>query len=375
MKASGHLHATVALILIYSIAAGCGKKVQPRDNREPSPREEASGRISGLRLTTPEENQQFTRGESIPVRLERTADTLPGIDSVEFFMEGDRQHTCLAEPYAFTFDSRGLPVGRRLIRIIAHYQDGRKEFHNPGIVLLSDVQPPYISYRILHAWPHDKRAYTQGLIYEDGYLYEGTGQWAESSLRKTEIRTGEPVRIMNLPADVFGEGITILGDKIYQLTYRSQVGFVYDKESFRRIQKVYYENREGWGLTHDGENLIMSDGSHRIYYMDPEYFTEIREVEVYDDQGPISHLNELEFIEGRIFANIYGEEEIVIIDPASGRVTGKLNMTGILPEEDRDRRTDVFNGIAWNPDARILYVTGKYWPKLFEISLTEPFTP
>jgi len=228
-----------------------------------------------------------------------------------------------------------------------------------------------LNYRILKTRPHDENAYTQGLIYQDGYLYEGTGQWAESSLRKTEIETGEPVRILNLPDDVFGEGITILNDKIFQLTYKSQVGFVYEMESFRRIQKVYYENKEGWGLTTDGENLIMSDGTHRIYYMDPEYFTEVRQIEVYDDKGPVSRLNELEFIEGRIFANIYGEEEIVIIDPENGRVTGRLNMKGILPEEERSQKLDVFNGIAWNAEERILYVTGKYWPKLFEISLPE----
>ncbi len=366
-----YLWAAMLIILLHSLTQGCGKKVQPRDGTENPGSTVRSAQVTGMKLLSPTENQQFTLGEPVQAELERIPDSLPGIDSVEFYLDGTRQYTCYGEPWVYGFSSGGLNVGRRPVRIIAYYADGRKEFHNLNIVLLSDIRPPYLNYRILKTRPHDENAYTQGLIYQDGYLYEGTGQWAESSLRKTEIETGEPVRILNLPDDVFGEGITILNDKIFQLTYKSQVGFVYEMESFRRIQKVYYENKEGWGLTTDGENLIMSDGTHRIYYMDPEYFTEVRQIEVYDDKGPVSRLNELEFIEGRIFANIYGEEEIVIIDPENGRVTGRLNMKGILPEEERSRKLDVFNGIAWNAEERILYVTGKYWPKLFEISLPE----
>jgi glutamine cyclotransferase len=176
-----------------------------------------------------------------------------------------------------------------------------------------------------------------------------------------------------LAGDIFGEGITIFKDKIYQLTYKSQVGFVYDKESFQRMQKVYYQNKEGWGLTQNGTHLIMSDGSNRIYFMDPEYFTEIRQLEVYDHNGPVSRLNELEYIDGKIFANIYGDDEIVIIDPEKGKVTGKLNMKGILDDADVRSRIDVFNGIAWDPERRLLYVTGKYWPSLFEVSIRGPF--
>jgi glutamine cyclotransferase len=312
-------------------------------------------------------------GETIPVSLERIADTLPDIDSVEFYLEGRIRHTSSEVPFMHAIENTGGKVGRRALRIIAYYSDGRKEYHNLDIIIKSDLTPGFIPWSINNTWPHDIGAYTQGLIFEDGFLFEGTGQWKESSLRKTEIETGEPVRMMNLPDDIFGEGITILDNKIYQLTYKSQVGFVYDKESFQRIQKVYYENREGWGLTHDGKNLIMSDGSHRIYFLDPEYFTEIRQLEVYDDTAPVSRLNELEYIEGRIFANIWGKEQIVIIDPQSGKVTGRMNMSGILNPADRHRRIDVFNGIAWNPEERILYVTGKYWPKLFEISITGEF--
>jgi glutamine cyclotransferase len=361
------------LTLSYALSAGCGKKVQPKTGTENQASALRTARAYGTRVADPANDSPFTLGESIPVKLERTTDTMPRIDSIECYVDGARQQAFYEEPYACSFNTGSLSVGIRPLRFICYYADGRKEYHNLNIVLRSDVKPRYLNYKILNIWPHDPKAYTQGLVYDDGYLYEGTGQWAESSLRKIQIKTGEPIRILNLPDDIFGEGITLLNDKIYQLTYKSQVGFVYEKESFRRIQKVYYEIEEGWGLTHDGQHLIMSDGTNRIYYMDPEYFTEIRQLEVYDDEGPVSRLNELEYIDGRIFANIYGEEEIVIIDPGSGRITGKLNMKGILPEEDRHRKIDVFNGIAWDPGKRILYVTGKYWPKLFEISLQGEF--
>jgi glutamine cyclotransferase len=306
-------------------------------------------------------------------RVEKVADTVHNIDSVEFFFGGSKVHVCLEEPYSYAFNTGNLPVGTLTIRAVTWLKDSLREYHNGQVILLSDIIPENFSYRIENIYPHDTKAYTQGLIYEGGYLYEGTGQYNESSLRKVEIRTGEPIRMTMLAGEIFGEGITIFNDRIFQLTYKSQVGFVYEKESFKRIQKVYYQNKEGWGLTHDGTHLIMSDGSNRIYFMDPEYFTEIRQLEVYDDKGPVSRLNELEYIEGKIFANIYGGEEIVIIDPGTGKIIGKLNMKGILDPSDRHSRIDVFNGIAWDPDQRLLYVTGKYWPSLFEVSLGGSF--
>ncbi|MFC2114984.1 glutaminyl-peptide cyclotransferase [Bacteroidota bacterium] len=361
------------ITLLQVLVSGCGNTIQPNTTKNIRKNSAGPAGIYGTRVLSPTENQNFTLGETILAKLERISDTLPEIDSVVFYCDGTRLHACIGEPYEYSYASGDLKVGTRPLRITTWYADGRKEYHNLNIVLMSDIIPGNLPYRIENTWPHDAGAYTQGLVYEDGYLYEGTGQWRESSLRKTEIRTGDAVRMRNLPDDVFGEGITILDNKIYQLTYKSQVGFVYEKESFNRIQKVYYQNKEGWGLTHDGHNLIMSDGTHRIYYMDPEYFTELKQIEVYNDKGPMSRLNELEYIDGRIFANIYGEEKIVIIDPESGRVTGILNMKGILPEGDRHSRIDVFNGIAWNPEQRVLYVTGKYWPKLFEISLQGEF--
>jgi glutamine cyclotransferase len=291
------------------------------------------------------------------------------VDSVEFYIAGRRTATLINTPYRYIFASADRPVGQLDIRTRTIYAGGDSESDQISVILLSDINPPNLPYTITNTYPHDINAYTQGLIYLGGWLYEGTGQYNESSLRKVDLKTGNPERLLNLPGDIFGEGITIFNDRIYQLTYKSQVGFVYDKESFNRLQKVYYQNKEGWGLTHDGENLLMSDGSHIIYYMDPEYFSEVKRVEVYDNKGPVRNLNELEYIKGKIFANIYGTEQIVVISPETGKVTGRLDMRGILPDADRHKRIDVLNGIAWDEETGRIFITGKYWPKLFELKL------
>ena len=185
------------------------------------------------------------------------------------------------------------------------------------------------------------------------------------------LESGEIAQIRDLDPSLFGEGITVLGDRIYQLTYKSQVGFIYDRSSFEEIQKVYYQNREGWGLTHNGRELIMSDGTHVIYFLDPELFTVIRQIEVYSDEGPADSLNELEYINGKIWANRYYTDEIVIIDPETGKVEGRINLKGILKAADRKSSTDVLNGIAWDEAGDRVFVTGKFWPRLFEIRLRQ----
>ena len=365
---------TVMFMIVLSgcIINGCASHRDQAGDKKPLRSARKPSAPAMTRIISPQENQQFTAGTEIRIALECLSDTLH-LDSVEFYFAGERPQTIYEEPFEYGLSTANLSVGSLSIRTVAWYHGGKKDIQNLTTVLHSDIRPESVPYQIKNSYPHDVKAYTQGLAYYGGYLYEGTGRYNESSLRKIIIRTGESVRMMSLQESIFGEGITIFDGKIYQLTYRSQVGFVYELESFRRLQKVYYQNKEGWGLTNDGQHLIMSDGSHRIYYMDPEYFTELKQIEVYDQNGPVSRLNELEYIEGKIFANIYGEEVIVIIDPLSGRVTGQLNMKGILAAGERHSQIDVFNGIAWDPDNELIYVTGKYWPVLFEIRLTGDF--
>ncbi|NWF77940.1 MAG: glutaminyl-peptide cyclotransferase [Chloroflexi bacterium] len=234
----------------------------------------------------------------------------------------------------------------------------------------SNVIPVY-TYNITNIYPHDRNAFTQGLIFDDGFLYEGTGLSGQSSLRRVELETGEILQIYELPEQFFGEGITIYEDKIIQLTWQSHVGFVYDKDSFEILQEFNYST-EGWGITHDGERLIMSDGTSTLHFLDPHTFEKIGEIEVFDNRGPVTRLNELEYVQGEIYANVWQTDRIAIIAPETGRVIGWIDLAGLLTEEDRSQPVDVLNGIAYDAENDRLFVTGKLWPKLFEIEIVSP---
>ncbi len=224
------------------------------------------------------------------------------------------------------------------------------------------------TYRVINAYPHDPQAFTQGLAFDDGFLYEGTGLYGRSTLRKVELTSGKVIRSLRLAERFFGEGITVFGEHIIQLTWRSKLAFVYRKRDFQLQQSFPYPT-EGWGLTHDGTRLILSDGTATLHFLDPRNFREIDRIEVFDDTGPVQGLNELEYVRGEIFANVWRSERIARIAPATGRVTGWIDLSGILPEQDRAAPVDVLNGIAYDPARGRLFVTGKLWPKLFEIEL------
>ncbi len=228
----------------------------------------------------------------------------------------------------------------------------------------------HFNYEIVETLPHDPEAFTQGLVFHEGCFYEGTGLYGRSSLRKVVPQTGEVARIHLMDESLFGEGIALLDDRIIQLTWRSNTGFVYNKDNFETIGTFSYPT-EGWGLTFDGECLIMSDGSATLYFLDPEDFTEIKQVTVQDANGPVSNLNELEYIYGEIFANIWKTDSISRIDPETGWVRGWIDLKGILDNEEPYGRVDVLNGIAYDSQNDRIFVTGKLWPKLFHIELVE----
>ncbi len=228
--------------------------------------------------------------------------------------------------------------------------------------------PADYTYHVVKTYPHDPNAFTQGLVFENGILYEGTGLNGKSTLRKVKLETGRILQMLNLTDELFGEGITILKDKIFQLTYKSNVGFVYDKDSFDLLQSFSYPT-EGWGITNDGKSLIMSDGSSSLYFLDPETLKQTGNIKVRDNDVPVSGLNELEFIKGKIFANVWPTERIAIIDPQTGQVTGWIYMNGLLNQRELAQPVDVLNGIAYDAAGDRLFVTGKFWPKLFEIKL------
>lgn len=231
--------------------------------------------------------------------------------------------------------------------------------------------PAIYTYTIINTYLHDPNAFTQGLVFEDGFFYEGTGQYGASTIRKVMPATGAVLAQESIAPNFFGEGIAIFGDRLYQLTWKSGICFVYDKNTFE-LQVQFTYSTEGWGLTHDGEKLIMSDGTNIIYFRDPNTFREVGRIEVTDSTGPVHYLNELEYIKGQIFANVWQTDRIACIDPKSGRITGWINLAGILPQTDRlHHRVGVLNGIAYDTATDRIFVTGKWWPKLFEIKLVQ----
>lgn len=250
---------------------------------------------------------------------------------------------------------------------------------------------PTYTYRVVNSFPHDPDAFTQGLIFEDGRLYESTGLRGRSTLRQVELETGQVLQVHALAPELFGEGVTMMGDRIFQLTWRSHVGFVYDKDSFELLQEFSYPT-EGWGLTHDGERLIMSDGTGTLYFLDPATLAETDQLEVLVDgeaatrssipdfcfpYGERTHVyvepeigfNELEYVRGEIYANVWETDCIARIDPHTGHVTGWIELVGLLVQTDFTRPIDVLNGIAYDDEQERLFVTGKLWPQLFEIEL------
>ncbi len=246
----------------------------------------------------------------------------------------------------------------------------------PSYILLKgrsgDSVPLRYSYEIVRGYPHDEQAFTEGLVFEKGVLYEGTGLYGYSTLRRVELQTGRSLQLCSMPDQFFGEGITVFNDKIIQLTWLSHEGFVYNKTSFEQVGEFSYST-EGWGITYDGSRLIMSDGTANLYFIDPETFERTGQIEVHDNASPVTELNELEYIKGDVYANIWLQEKIAIINPQTGKIKAWIDLAGIQSRVNCSGQ-DVLNGIAYDADGDRLFITGKRWPQLFEIKLVAPPT-
>jgi len=224
------------------------------------------------------------------------------------------------------------------------------------------------TYDVLQSYPHDTQAFTQGLIYLDGHLYESTGIRGQSSLRMEDLTTGSILKFHEVPSDYFAEGLTNWGSTLIQLTWETHLALVYDRATFQQLRTFSYTG-EGWGLTQDGKSLILSDGTAQLRFLDPATFHELRRITVRDHGKPITQLNELEYIHGQVFANIWHSDRIARIDPATGRVASWIDLSGLLPKSERSNPEAVLNGIAWDEQNQRLFVTGKLWPKIFEIKI------
>jgi glutamine cyclotransferase len=290
-------------------------------------------------------------------------------DSIQVYLDGNKNFTSRGAGLSFTPTSIFEKTGRQNIRLKIFFNDSLNQVLTTRITVLADKNPSELKYKVIRTLPHDPTAYVQGLIYYKSLLYEGSGQYAKSKLKKINPKNGETIFEIKLDDEFFGEGITLFNNKIYQLTYQSRVGFVYDAESFELIRKFDLQTVEGWGLTHDSKNIISSDGSSVLYFYDPEYLTQVGQLDVCDHTGLVDSLNELEYIDGYIWANIYGQKNIVKIDVRSGKIVGKLNLENLFPKNVPDDMDHVLNGIAFNPETNTYYITGKLWPLMYEIEI------
>jgi glutamine cyclotransferase len=357
---------TVFLLLIFSCIISCScRSGGPDPVTDPAPDQQGPERVQrSIVLNAPAENASFRFGSSILIDIS-AADPAAPPDSVVIAFDGKRSATLTGTTLTHTLEpSLIVSTGRKALKITA-FTDGRAGTTiTRFLIIMSDKVPQNYSYKIVKTYPHDPDAYTQGLFFHKGFLYEGTGQEGRSSLREVDPETGKIIRQHNLSPELFGEGITLFNDQIYQVTWRSKVGFVYDRTSFSQIKRVYYQS-EGWGLTTMGKLLVMSDGTNVLYFIDPEMFTVVSRLEVYDNEKQTDQLNELEFINGELWANLWLTDRIARIDPQTGRVNGYIDLKGLA----RDRNINELNGIAWDSENNRIFVTGKNWPKLFEISV------
>ena len=322
-----------------------------------------------IKIISPDEDAGFKLKQPVKITLApEDKKTVP--DSVIIYFNGKYLTTIKSDPWEYTVPPDfTVTTGRKSFKVAAYKGGKPKNTITRFIVVYSDIVPKKYGYKVIHTYPHDRDAFTQGLFYDNGVLFEGTGESA-SSLREVNLETGKVVRQLNLDNSLFGEGIALYRERIYQVTWKSKVGFIYNKSDFKLINKIYYAT-EGWGLTTMDDKIVMSDGTNVLYFYEPDMFTVISKIEVYDNEKKRDSLNELEYINGEIWANIWISNHIARIDPATGKVLGYIDLKGILPTADRDAETDVLNGIAYDSKGNRIFVTGKRWPKLYEIKVTE----
>lgn len=287
------------------------------------------------------------------------------IDSVQYFING--------QPVASNdkVNISDYRLGKQAVSATIYFNGEKRQLNNT-VYFLAAEPPKVYSYKIVNEFPHDVEAFTQGFVFHNGYFYESTGQRGRSTLRKTDIETGEVIRKVDLDKKYFGEGMTVMNGKIYQLTWQKKVGFIYDLDSFE-LEKTfdYGKSKEGWGLTHDKEHLIKTDGTERIWFLDPETLVENRYIETYTNKRKAEKLNELEFVKGKIYANIWQQNSILIVNPQNGTIEAIVNLKGLQSKAGQEGEDNVLNGIAYDETADRLFVTGKNWSKVFEIKLTE----
>lgn len=352
----------LSLILFLSLAIACDtstREKKPTNNTVVS---------SPIEIRFESRNSNFIFGDSIAVNVSLRDSNLT-LNNIEVYLNDVLLKSLSSFPFNLTISTDGLSAGRNLIRISASNTEVRQS-KSASFNLFPAKPPDSYTYKVKAVYDHDKDAYTQGLFYHDGQLFESTGQNGRSSVRRVNLTDGKVLNRRVLEKDLFGEGIVYHQGYVYQLTWNSQVGIIYNADELNEVRRFYY-NGEGWGLTSDSSSLIRSDGTNKLHFHKTDDFGLIKTIEVYTESGPLNKLNELEYINGKIFANIYQQNQIAIINPSNGIVEGMINLKGILLKKYQTTNDDVLNGIAFDAPNNRLFVTGKYWSKLFEIELVK----
>ena len=321
---------------------------------------------SNVSFKFPEQGKAVKLGEDLTIALDVPA--AMKVTAATYLVDGKVVGT-KKDAEAFTLKTSDLSLGYRLISAVV--EDGNtKDTITVNIELRSAIVPPVLGYKVVNVYPHDTTSYTQGLEYHDGKFLESTGEYGFSTLRWVDLKSGKALQKIDIDKKYFAEGVSLVGDKIVLLTWEANMGFIYDAKSLQQIETFPYQNsREGWGLAFDGKQLIKSDGTNRIWFLNKDTYKEESYIDVYDDKDQVDQLNELEYIDGKIYANIYQTDKIAIINPKSGAIEQYVDLTGILPAKDKFINTYVLNGIAWDAKGKRLFVTGKKFDKLFEITL------
>lgn len=332
----------------------------------------SGGKTSDFGLNFNTEKSEFQLGDTFEVSFENKK--AREVDSVVYYLQGKRlQKTSGNETFSYTFEDEKLGKWNLSARV---YSEGEQEEIQKEFVLYNDTPPTSYTYRIIATYPHSPDAYTQGLEFHNDTLYESTGQYGESSLRKVELETGRVIESKDLEDSYFAEGITILDNKVYLLTWKEGEGFIYDAGTLEKTGNfAYNQSKEGWGLANDGQRLYKSDGTEKIWILNPETLAEENYIQTVTHRTVSTQLNELEWIDGRIYANTYQKDGVAIINPENGAIVGLINFKGLRDNlsnvDDLDPVNDVLNGIAYNPTTKKIYVTGKNWDKLFEVEIIE----
>ena len=343
MKAFKHL--TIIFLTLIITACGSNSGIKKND----------------FSIITNAKKGDISNNESLSLSIENKK-SLP-IDSISYTLNGKKIESPL--------NLSESKLGKHIIEATV-FQGTEKQTVNTTITILNSEAPKVFTYKIINEYPHDITSYTQGLEFYNGVLYESDGQYKESRLRKLDYKTGEVLKNINLANEYFAEGLTILNNKIYQLTWRENTGFVYDLNTFEKISSFKYgKSKEGWGFCNDGTSLYKSDGSENIWLLNPETLVEEDYIQVYTNKGKIVEINEMEWIEGKIYANRYQKDGVAIINPKNGAVIGVIDFSPLKKLVTQHEGLDVLNGIAYNPETKTIFVTGKRWDKLFEVEIIE----